>query len=232
MLQDRRWLAVAVLNAAVGLGGCGVATAEEGEFVKLPEPRREGPVSVERALAERRSVREFASGPLALAEVAQLLWAAQGITHPRGKRTAPSAGALYPLELYLVAGAVSGLSPGLYRYEPKRHRLRRAATGDLRGPLSRTALEQEWVAEAPAVLVFTAVHARTARKYGRRAPRYVHMEVGHAAQNVYLQAQALGLGTVMVGAFRDRPLHRAPRLGGTASAHRHQRQGLLLLFAE
>ena len=177
--------------------------------VALPEPSREGQVAVERALAERRSVRRFAPGALPLAAVAQLLWAAQGITHPKGLRTAPSAGALYPLEVYLVASAVTGVAPGLYRYDPRRHRLALEAEGDLRERVVRVTHGQDWMGEAPAILVIAAVYGRTARKYGERAARYVHMEVGHAAQNVYLQAAALGLGTTMVGAFRDAELARA-----------------------
>jgi SagB-type dehydrogenase family enzyme len=183
-------------------------SAVTGGSVALPEPHRDGTVAVERALGERRSVREFASEPLSLAAASQILWAAQGVTHSSGLRTAPSAGALYPLELYLVAGEVSGLAPGVYRYEPKEHRLVLNREGDLRRELARTALEQDWVARAPAILVFGAVYQRSRSKYGSRAARYVHMEAGHAAQNVYLQAEAAGLGTVMVGAFRDQPLAR------------------------
>jgi SagB-type dehydrogenase family enzyme len=184
---------------------------ESGALV-LPEPLRDGRISVERALARRRSIRSYAEEPLSLGALSQLLWAAQGITHPDGYRTAPSAGALYPLELHVVVGAVTGLRPGVYRYEPGRHRLTLHAEGDLRNELAVAALEQDWVAEAPAVLVLSAVYARTARKYGARAPRYVHMEVGHAAQNVYLQAVALDLATVMVGAFHDRRLQQVLRL--------------------
>ncbi len=136
-------------------------------------------------------------------QAAQLLWSAQGITHEEGLRTAPSAGALYPLQTYLVAGNVTGLTPGIYRYEPERHRLRRVAAGDRRAGLARAALGQSWMAEAPAVLVFGAIDSRTSRKYGSRGIVYVHIEVGHAAQNVFLQAQALGLGAAAVGAFDD-----------------------------
>ncbi len=171
--------------------------------VALPKPRQDGGVSVERALAARRSVREFSSDPLPLEAASQLLWAAQGVSDPRGLRTAPSAGGLYPLELYLVAGAVTSIPAGVYRYEPQQHRLLPIATGDLRAGIAAAALEQGWVAEAPAILVLAAVIERTARRYGDRSARYVHMEVGHAAQNVYLQAASLGLGTCVVGAFGD-----------------------------
>jgi SagB-type dehydrogenase family enzyme len=198
------WLALIVIAALAE----NVAAGEAGSAIPLPEPRLEGTISVERALAERRSVRKFAPGPLPLVAVSQLLWAAQGITDDRGHRTAPSAGALYPLEVYLVAGAVSGILPGTYRYDPQHHRLLPLSGKDLRGQLAAAALEQDFVAEAPAILVLAAVYERTARKYARRAPRYAHMEMGHAAQNVYLQSVALGLGTCMVGAFRDAQLKR------------------------
>jgi len=203
-----------MLAVALCLGGPGVTRAqtETEPSVALPAPRREGEISVENALAQRRSIRTFRNEPLPLAAVSQLLWAAQGITHGDGLRTAPSAGALYPLELYLVAGAVADLAPGVYRYEPQRHRVRPHLAGDLRSQLAASALEQHWVAEAPAVLVLAAVYDRTAHKYGARAPRYVHMEVGHAAQNVYLQAAALDLGTTLVGAFHDEHLTRVLRL--------------------
>lgn len=194
----------------------GVAVADD--VVALPEPREKGGVSVEEALSTRRSVREFAKRPLSLVEIAQLLWAAQGTTDSRGYRTAPSAGALYPLEIYLVAGAVTGLEPGVYRYEPAGHRLTRRQSGDLRRNLARAAFEQDWVAQAPAILVIAAVPARSARKYGRRAPRYVRIETGHAAQNVYLQAEALGLGTCAVGAFDDGRLARVLELPKNTSA--------------
>ena len=158
-------------------------------------------LSLEEALQKRRSVREFRRGSLSLDEVAQLLWAAQGITRQELLRTAPSAGALYPLELYLVAGQVKGLPAGLYRYSPERHDLQHVADGDSRRALAAAALDQAWVRQAPAVLVITGVYARSAVKYGQRAQRYTHIEVGNVAQNVYLQATALGLGTVFVGAF-------------------------------
>jgi SagB-type dehydrogenase family enzyme len=144
--------------------------------------------------------------------VSQLLWAAQGVTHPDGLRTTPSAGALYPLEVYLVAGDVTGLEPGVYRYDPRHHRLSLQSAGDSRAGVVQATLGQDWVAEAPAIIVLAGVYRRTSRKYGARAPRYVHMEMGHAAQNVYLQATALGLGTTLVGAFRDDKLARVLEL--------------------
>jgi SagB-type dehydrogenase family enzyme len=185
-----------------------------GGAIALPAPRVAGEVSVEQALAQRRSLRRFAHTPLSLPAVSQLLWAAQGITHPDGLRTAPSAGALYPLEVYLVAGAVTGIDPGVYRYEPERHRLVPGLEGDVRVGVARAALGQDWISEAPAILVLGAVYERTARKYRERTARYVHIESGHAAQNVYLQAEALGLGTTIVGAFHDDDLSLVVGMSG------------------
>jgi len=169
----------------------------------LPEPRVSSATSIEVALSKRRSVRSYSDAPLTLAQVSQLLWAAQGVTDSRGYRTAPSAGALYPLEIYLVVGAVEGLEAGVYHYVPASHQLRRIASGDKREALATAALGQSCVRRGTIVLVYSAVYERTTRKYGQRGRRYVHMEIGHAAQNVYLQAVALGLGTVVVGAFDD-----------------------------
>lgn len=180
-----------------------MATVEPSGAIKLPEPRFKGPVSVEEALLKRRSVREYKDEPLTLAEVSQLLWAAQGVTDPRGFRTAPSAGALYPLELYLVVGRVEGLSVGVYRYVPDGHYLLRVADGDRREELAAAALGQAYVRDAPIDLVLSAVTERTTSRYGYRGVRYVHMEAGHVGQNVHLQAVSLGLGTVMIGAFTD-----------------------------
>ena len=181
-----------------------VALGQENDLrVSLPPAESKGELSLEEALKQRRSVREFRRRSLALEDLSQLLWAAQGITARGGFRTAPSAGALYPLELYVVAGNTEGLSAGVYRYRPKTHELVHVTNGDLRKPLASAALGQEWVRRAPAVLVITSVYQRSTRKYGRRGHRYAHVEVGHVAQNVYLQAAARGLGTVFVGAFDD-----------------------------
>lgn len=175
----------------------------ENSPIPLPAPQTTGPLSVEEALVQRRSVREFRPEPVSLAEVGQLLWAAQGITRSGGYRTAPSAGALYPLEVLLVAGSVHDLSPGVYRYQPRDHSLAPMLEEDLRGKLAAAALGQSFVKDGAAVLVITAVYERTTGKYGQRGIRYVHMEVGYASENIHLQAAALGLGTVAVGAFHD-----------------------------
>jgi SagB-type dehydrogenase family enzyme len=213
------------LGATVGTIGvpprdlCPAQEAMPMDTIRLPAPDTAGRLPVERALSGRRSVRSFAPGALSLAELGQLLWAAQGVTREApgvrggGLRTAPSAGALYPLELLVAAGSVTDLPPGLYRYLPSKHALAREGDRDLRAELSRAALGQSWIAEAPAVLVFAAVIERTAAKYGDRAGRYVHIEVGAAAENVYLQCEALGLGTTFVGAFRDADVKR---VGGLA----------------
>ncbi|MGD9241234.1 MAG: SagB/ThcOx family dehydrogenase [Desulfobacterales bacterium] len=171
--------------------------------IQLPEPRYSGDVSVEQALQTRRSVRSYKNDPLNISEISQILWSAQGITSPRGFRAAPSAGALYPLELYAVAGNIKSISPAIYKYKPDDHFLLEMVSGDRRSELSRAALRQSAIRKAPAVLLFCAVYERVTGKYGQRGIRYVHMEVGHAAQNACLQAIALGLNSVIIGAFED-----------------------------
>lgn len=160
-------------------------------------------MSLEQAIQDRRSVRTYADGPLLLKDVGQLLWAAQGITSETGARAAPSAGGTYPLEVYVVVGDVTGLEPGVYRYLPDRHALARVVDGDMRASLAEASLDQGWVRDAAIDIVIAADYLRTTERYGERGVRYVHMEAGHAAQNIYLQATALGLGTVTVGAFSD-----------------------------
>ena len=184
------------------------------ETIKLPEPVQESKTSIEKAIRERRSVRSFKESPLTLAEVSQLLWAAQGITRP-GLRATPSAGALYPLQVYLVAGNVDALPAGVYHYRPIRHELVRVITGDKRPELCTAALGQSSVRNAAAVIVFAAVYERTTVKYGVRGIQYVHMEIGHAAQNVALQAVPLNLGTVVIGAFHDSEMRKVLKMPGS-----------------
>jgi SagB-type dehydrogenase family enzyme len=180
----------------------------------LPSPRLDGAGAVERALAQRRSLRSFADRPLALTDAGQLLWAAQGVSDPaQGRRTAPSAGATYPLVLYLVAGRVDGLAAGSHRYDAASHRLTAVATGDLRAAIAGAARDQRWIADAPALVVIAAQPQRTAARYGARAERYVAIEAGAAAQNLLLQAVALGLGGTLVGAFDEAALKRVVPLG-------------------
>lgn len=171
--------------------------------IRLPEPSYWSDVSVEETFSKRRSIRDYTGEALTLQEVSQLLWAAQGITDPRGFRTAPSAGALYPLEVYVVVGDVENLAKSVYRYNPHEHELVKVVEGDKRADLAKAAVGQSWVEKAAIDIVITGVYERTTQKYGERGVRYVHIEVGHAAQNVCLQATAMGLGAVTVGAFYD-----------------------------
>ncbi len=198
-------------------------TAASGELITLPDVRHDGEVSLERTVTERRSVRDFADASLSLTDLSQLLWAAQGVTEKidvppavwtggewmGGLRTAPSAGGLYPLELYVVAGNVADLEAGLYRYVPLERSLERVGDGDLREVLGAAAYRQRAIYQAPAVLLIAAVYARTAIKYGARAERYVQIEVGAAAENAWLQAEALGLGALFIGAFNDQAVKEA-----------------------
>jgi SagB-type dehydrogenase family enzyme len=195
---------VVAVTASLSAMICDADMVRQGaRLVPLPDPRLQGETSVEAALVARKSLREYSGGPLSLAELSQLLWAAQGVTHAGAGRTAPSAGALYPIELYVVAGNVENLGRGVYRYRIGSHDLVEVMAEDLQAELAAAALGQESVEDAAAVIVVAGVIERTAQKYGQRAVRYVHMEVGAVVENVYLQATALGLGTVFVGAFSD-----------------------------
>ena len=158
---------------------------------------------LEELLQQRRSIRQYSDAPLTRDEVMKLLWAGQGITSDRGFRTAPSAGALYPLELYVVAGNVDDLTPGIYKYNPVNNDLTLVREGDVRAGLAAASLGQGSVANGAIDIVIAAVYERTEIKYGSRGERYVYIEVGHAAQNICLEATALGLGLVTVGAFDD-----------------------------
>jgi len=193
------------------------------ELIPLPRPRFDSHFSVEKALKTRQSVREYGEASLSLAEVSQVLWAAQGFTRerkeppsrwnpkyewPGGLRTAPSAGALYPVEIYLLAGKVEGLPSGVYKYVPKTHALRKVAEADKKKELCQAALGQPQIEKAPAVILMAAVYERTSYKYGERAERYVHIEVGSIAENIYLQSTALGIGTVLIGAFNDQEVKK------------------------
>ncbi len=200
------WLsALAMAAIALGCGRPAISSKRTVE-ISLPKPVTAGKMSVEEAIAKRRSVRAFADRRLSMMQVSQLVWAAQGVTDSsRGFRAAPSAGATYPLELYVVT------SDGAFHYLPGSHRLVQISDRDLRTDLAEAALGQGSVRQAPVSLVFAAVYERTRARYGERAERYVHMEAGHAAENVHLQAVALGLGSVPVGAFDDR---RAAKLLG------------------
>lgn len=175
------------------------AKCEGEKMVKeLPVPKEKGGLSVEAAIAERRSVRSFADSALSEEEIAQLLWAAQGVTDKSDRlRAVPSAGATYPLETYVVT------REGVFHYLPEKHALESIKQGDSRKALAEAALGQTCVRHAPATFVFAAVPERTTKRYGNRGVMYIHMEAGHAAQNIHLQAVALGLGSVPVGAFDE-----------------------------
>lgn len=177
--------------------------------MKLPEPETTGIVSVEEALNKRRSTREYAEAGLTLSEAAQLLWSAYGITSSEGFRTAPSAMALYPLEFYLSATLVEGLPPGFYRYVSTSHELKKLGDESKRTELYTASFEQTALAGAPAILIITGVYDRTKEKFGESGPDYVHMDLGHAAQNVHMQAVSLNLGTVVIAAFRRDDVKKA-----------------------
>ncbi len=171
------------------------------EEITLPAPKLKGKVSLEQAIAERRSKRRFSSQELTLEQIAQLLWSAQGITESRkGQRVAPSAGALYPMEIYLLS------KDGLFHYLPQEHKLEQVLQNDLRRELATAALGQSFIAAAPVAIIIAAVYERVTSRYGSRGKRYTDIEVGHIAQNIHLQAVALGLGSVPVGAFDDQAL--------------------------
>ena len=182
-----------------------------GNRIELPEPSYESEVSIEKAILLRRSRRRYRSDPITLRQLSQLLWAAQGITEStHGFRTVPSAGATYPLEVYVVvkSGGVEGLKAGVYHYLPKTHEIEVVKLGDYSRDLMRASIDQEWVGAAPINLVVNAIYERTTRHYGDRGVRYVHMEVGHLGQNIYLQCISLGLACVVVGAFYDEEVKR------------------------
>ena len=186
-------------------------TTRKGVAMILPKPTYDGKVSVEKAIKHRRTIRSYKPRALRLEDFAQILFAAQGITDNGGfKRAAPSGGALYPLDVYAVVGknCVDSLDPGVYHYLPSGHRLETISNGDKRGLIAQAALEQMWMAHAPVNFVITAEYARICSKYGQRGVRYAITEAGHVGQNIFLQAEALGLAAGIVGAFNDREIIR------------------------
>lgn len=181
---------------------------EAAKSLRLPVPRFEGGLAVEKTLQARRSQRAFSDQSLTLAEVGQLCWAAQGITDDKGHRTAPSAMATYPLELYVLATRVVGLPTGLYRYIPAQHELALLKPGLTSTDLANQAAKQEWIRKAPAVFVLTGVAERANRKKTSKGERFVWVEAGLAAENFFLQAVSLGLGGTYVGGFDDEGLKK------------------------
>jgi SagB-type dehydrogenase family enzyme len=182
-----------------------MVTHDREPSISLPEPDRTGTTAVETALAERRSRREFAEGPISLSAVGQLLWAAQGETDADGHRAAPSAGATYPMALRLLVaeGGVPDLDPGIYRYRPATHDLVAESDRQIQSTLRDAAGDQEWLETAPIVVAITGVAEPTEAEFGARAERYLPIEAGHVGQNLHLQVEALGLATVTVGGFDD-----------------------------
>jgi len=173
----------------------------------LSSPETVGDMSVEEALENRRSRRNFQDKALSVEQLSQILWAAYGITEPSsGKRTAPSAGASYPLEIYLAVGDVTNIEAGIYKYDSREHKIVRTIDGEIREELgstaSATAQSKDMVRKAPMTVVYTAVFSKLPERYGGRE-KYVFIEIGHSAQNVYLQAEALGLGTCAIGSFTE-----------------------------
>lgn len=187
-----------------------------GSTTQLPVPDFQG-MAVEEAIKKRRSIRSYSGKPMNMAELSGLLFSAQGITgeiHGQKLRTAPSAGALYPMELYVFVHNVSGLSQGLYHYNPLEHSLIVIKKGDLREDISKAGLGQKALKEANVVIALTAVPGRTTRKYGNRGFRYIYIEAGHIAQNMALEAVSSGLGAATIGAFLDNELNRLIGIDG------------------
>ncbi len=200
-----------------------ILTTKDAQHVSytLPEPDTKSDVSLEETLAKRRSRRHYQNRAVSATQLSQILWAAYGITQPRtdydfmrgGLRTAPSSGAVYPLNIYAVIGNVKDIKPGVYKYIPRENKIVLTINKDIRENLSRAALNQKFIKDAPACIFYSATFSKTVQKYGKRGrERYVCMDLGHSAQNIYLQATALGLGTCAVGAFNDAEVKKTMQL--------------------
>jgi SagB-type dehydrogenase family enzyme len=194
-----------LMNLTAGFGA---------EAIKLPAPATKGTVSVEEALQGRRSTKKFANRSLELAQISQLLWAADGLNRPEGKRTAPSGRAAYPMELYLVVGerGVTNLAPGVYRYVVADQALELVATGEFRPAVVKACNSQVWIGEAPVIVVITGDIKRSEAKNGEQAALFTHVEAGFIGQNIFLQAGALNLGAGVAGGFKDKPLAQALKI--------------------
>ena len=199
----------------------------QSEAIQLPSPILDGSCTIEKTLAGRRSVRDFRNDPISIETLSQLAWAAQGVTRIEdapsgwtwgqwagGKRTAPSAGAMYPLELYVVVGNVDGIQPGIYKYKPRSHALTPVCRGDKRTHMSTRGPGQKWLEGAPCLFVIAGIYARLEPRFGDRSAKYLHFEVGHVVENICLQAVALGLGSTVVGSFKDDLLKEAVGMPG------------------
>lgn len=190
-----------------------VSEQNPGTMITLPAPITDGQMSLEKAMSLRRSVRSYINQPLAIGELSQLLWAGQGINNERGFRTAPSAGATFPLELYVMVNNVEGLRKGIYHYQIGEHKLKMIDSRELGKDLARASLSQSMISDAGVVIIFAAIFERTTARYGERGIRYIHNEVGHVSQNIHLQVSALNLGTVVIGAYRDEEVEAILNLG-------------------
>ena len=208
-------LALISIAAMALLSGCaaGPVTSAEAanDKLPLPPPQKDSETSIEEALLGRQSVRDFTGTTVSLQQLSQLCWAAQGVTHGTG-RTAPSAGGLYPLRVYAVVGNVENLTAGVYLYDPVTHTFNRLIEGDLRESLSKAALSQRSVKQAPVDFVITGNYGVVTPRYSDRAERYTHLEAGHASQNICLQAVGLNLGVVTIGAFDDDAVRKVLKL--------------------
>lgn len=194
-------LTIMLLYLIFSVTACG--GSPHSSVILLPEPSPDSDISVEEVIESRRSVRTFAPESLSLSELARLLHSAQGITSDYGFRAAPSAGATFPLSVFVIAENVDSLEAGIYAYEPSNESLTAVRMGYFLDELSDAALGQTCVKDVPAVIAITAKYSITTSVYGNRGKTYVHMEAGHISQNIYLQCTAMGLGTVAVGAFSD-----------------------------
>jgi len=190
-----------------------ISEQNPGAMITLPQPTTDGSMSLEKTMSLRRSVRSYIKQPLTIEELSQLLWAGQGINNERGFRTAPSAGATFPLELFVMVNNVEGLKKGIYHYQIGEHALKMTDARELEGEVTRASLSQSMISEAGVVIVFAAIFDRTTSRYGERGIRYIHNEVGHASQNIHLQVSALNLGTVVIGAYRDEEVEAILDLG-------------------
>jgi SagB-type dehydrogenase family enzyme len=188
--------------------------------IKLPPPEYDG-ITVEESIRKRRSVRNYSQKPLKISQLSQLLFAAQGITgemYGKHLRTAPSAGALYPIEVYLVVNNVEGLSRGIYHYSVQGHELEMIREGDFRSDITDAGLKQDMLGGADITFVLSAIFDRVRHKYGERGFRYAYIEAGHISQNIYLQSVSLGLGSVSVGAFLDERVNKLIGIEGRKEA--------------
>ena len=195
---------IAILFFAFVFGILGIRASDAA--IPLPKPSLDGKVSVERAIQQRRTIRDFKETPLSLAHLSQLLWSAQGITDPKGAgRAAPSGGARYPLDIYVIIGkkSVENVEEGIYHYMPENHSIFSIDKRDRCREIGSASLGQLWMAKAPVMFVITAEYPRITGRYGDRGIRYAQIEAGHVGQNLFLQAEALGLGAGIVGAFND-----------------------------